>query len=323
MVSIIIPCYNKSKYITETLNSIISQSSNNWECIIIDDASNDNSLDIINNIIDDKEKFRLVVNSISKGASACRNQGAKIAIGEYFIFLDADDLLSLKCIENRLDLMNSKKELDFSVFKMGTFYKEIGDSVYVWDNFTQPHLNRFLSHDLPWAICSVIWRRNKFFEIGCFNEKFKRLQDIELHTKSIIANSKYLIFDKHKIDCFYRIDNKRLKGSFYQLMEDKLESCFLYVDYFNKMLYENGLRSKTRFLKGTLFKILSEIYSAYYLKLIDYDSHKYLINQFIENYIKCDLFSKIDLFIIKLYMRISNITRLKGLNYLFNKFLIK
>lgn len=323
MVSLIIPNYNKAKYILETLNSVLKQSSKDWECIIIDDASNDKSIELINKFIYNEDKFILISNSYSKGASACRNQGAQLAKGEYLIFLDSDDLISQKCVENRLCLMRSNRELAFSVFKMGTLYNKIGDSKYVWDSFNPPHLNRFLSHDLPWAICSVIWQREKFFDIGCFNEDFVRLQDVELHTKAIISHLKYFIFDDENIDCYYRIDNERVKESYYQLLEEKLLSSMLFVDSFNKLLFENELSYKSKFLKGTLFKILSEIYSAHYLKLISNKNHKYLLKVFIKNYTRSGLFSKIDLFIIKIYMKINLVTRFKGLNYFFNKFLIR
>lgn len=91
VVSIILPNRNYGAYVTDAINSIKAQTLSDWECIIIDDASTDDSVDVIKKLIADDPRFKLVVNPESVGISATRNVGLDMATGEYVAFLDSDD----------------------------------------------------------------------------------------------------------------------------------------------------------------------------------------------------------------------------------------
>ena len=100
-ISIIIPLYNKEKTIYETVNSCLSQDYTNIEVVVVDDGSTDNSLNMIKSITDS----RLVVKSFPNGGvSAARNRGAKIANGDFLIFIDADDLMLSNCVSTLVAL---------------------------------------------------------------------------------------------------------------------------------------------------------------------------------------------------------------------------
>ena len=92
LVSIITPCYNSEKYISDTIRSVLKQEYRNWEMIIVDDASDDQSVDIINSIIDNEKRIKLFILSNNMGAGYCRNKGIDNAKGKYYAFLDSDDL---------------------------------------------------------------------------------------------------------------------------------------------------------------------------------------------------------------------------------------
>ena len=87
-VSIIIPNKNKEAYLRETLDSVIAQTYQHWEAIIVDDASTDNSKEIIRSYTDKDDRIQLIVNDISAGGSACRNIGIKNSKGRFIIFFD-------------------------------------------------------------------------------------------------------------------------------------------------------------------------------------------------------------------------------------------
>ncbi|NLE01600.1 MAG: glycosyltransferase family 2 protein [Fibrobacter sp.] len=97
--SIVIPVYNRSTLIVETIDSVLKQSFNNYEIIIINDGSNDNTLQVLSQF---NNKI-LLINQENQGAEIARNAGVKIASGEYVVFLDSDDILlphALFCYNN-------------------------------------------------------------------------------------------------------------------------------------------------------------------------------------------------------------------------------
>ncbi|OHX65559.1 glycosyltransferase family 2 protein [Flammeovirga pacifica] len=102
LISIIIPTYNRAKYINETLTSLIRQTYSNWECIIVDDGSTDNTIEVVNNFIKNDDRFLFYERDIEpKGAPTCRNIGLENAKGEYIKFLDSDDWLTETALEDQ------------------------------------------------------------------------------------------------------------------------------------------------------------------------------------------------------------------------------
>lgn len=97
MISIVIPIYNSGAYIAECLKSIINQQYQKLEVIIVDDCSQDNSLDIIHSVIDNYDgsiEFCVICHDTNKGVSATRNTGLEVAQGEYIGFVDSDDYVA-------------------------------------------------------------------------------------------------------------------------------------------------------------------------------------------------------------------------------------
>ena len=123
-ISIIIPVYNSEKYIRRCLNSILNQTFQDFEIILIDDNSKDNSLKIVSEIEKThKDKIKILKNAKNVGAGASRNKGLKIASGEYITFIDKEleeqlTFLSIvNCLQRTRDILYSnipyqkKKEL--------------------------------------------------------------------------------------------------------------------------------------------------------------------------------------------------------------------
>lgn len=90
-VSIILPNRNYAPFIPDAIASVKAQTLTDWECIIIDDASTDNSVEVINGLIAGDNRFKLIVNATPRGISTSRNLGINAARGEYISFLDSDD----------------------------------------------------------------------------------------------------------------------------------------------------------------------------------------------------------------------------------------
>lgn len=107
LVSIITPCYNGAKYISETIDSVIAQTYTEWEMIIVDDGSKDNSAQIISGYVAKDSRIRLISQE-NAGSAAARNNGIRNASGQYTALLDADDLWLPEFLEKQIAFMREK-----------------------------------------------------------------------------------------------------------------------------------------------------------------------------------------------------------------------
>jgi len=103
LVSIIMPTYNSEKYISESIESVISQTYKNWELIIVDDNSNDNTEKIVKSYTDKYKNIKYLKLKENKGAAVARNKAISLSKGRFIAFLDSDDLW----IDNKLDMQVS------------------------------------------------------------------------------------------------------------------------------------------------------------------------------------------------------------------------
>lgn len=112
-VSIITPCYNSARYLHETINSVLNQTFKDWEWLITDDLSTDNSVEILKNISD--PRIKLIEAKKNGGAGIARNLSLKEAKGRYITFLDADDFWEPDFLQEMLDFMKRENtELAYS-----------------------------------------------------------------------------------------------------------------------------------------------------------------------------------------------------------------
>ena len=105
LVSIITPVYNTEKYIGETIDSVIKQTYQNWEMIIVDDLSTDNSVELISKICEQEAKIRLIQLEKNGGSGIARNRAISEARGKYIAFLDSDDIWLPQKLEVQIHLM--------------------------------------------------------------------------------------------------------------------------------------------------------------------------------------------------------------------------
>ena len=118
LVSIIMPSYNTANYISQSIDSVINQTYSNWELIIIDDCSTDNTIEIVKTYSD--ERIRLLSNEKNSGAAVSRNYALREAKGEWIAFLDSDDLWMPDKLEKQISFLQ-KNNYSFSY----TNYEEI------------------------------------------------------------------------------------------------------------------------------------------------------------------------------------------------------
>lgn len=107
LVSIITPLYNSEKYISETIESVLKQSYENWEMLIVDDCSIDLGPKIVQEYSLKDNRIKYIKMNKNSGAAVCRNKAIELAKGEFIAFLDSDDLWLEKKLENQIKFMNS------------------------------------------------------------------------------------------------------------------------------------------------------------------------------------------------------------------------
>ena len=210
MISIVMPNYNKEDFIAEAINSIFRQTNPNWELIVVDDCSTDDSIKIISSMSSKNDKVKLIINSENRGANYCRNIGVKNSSFDWVMFFDSDDVLNKVCVENRIGFINNNGKQDFFVFTMKSFEYSISDNNKLWIPNKKNALNRFLSHNLPWQTMQTLWFKPSIKKINGFDVSFKRMQDVEIHTRALLNKFSFKI-SKGDPDCFYRIVQNRIK----------------------------------------------------------------------------------------------------------------
>lgn len=143
MVSVIIPLYNAEKYISECIDSVISQTYEDIEVIVVDDGSTDGSLGVVTSLYGSNERV-IIISQENKGGSAARNVGIEKAKGKYIQFLDADDKLDENKIQSQMDLLKSLQyPTDVLVFSgwtiLGKPIAEMGgNQKSVWHDYRTP-----------------------------------------------------------------------------------------------------------------------------------------------------------------------------------------
>lgn len=106
LVSIIMASYNSSEFIGKTIDSIRSQTYENWELLITDDCSTDNSIEVINRYVEEDSRIKLLQLDKNQGAAVARNNSIANASGRYLAFCDSDDLWTIEKLEKQIGFMS-------------------------------------------------------------------------------------------------------------------------------------------------------------------------------------------------------------------------
>jgi glycosyltransferase involved in cell wall biosynthesis len=241
-VSVIIPTYNREKYISKTVESLLSQTHPNLEIIIVDDGSTDQTEIKLQSLIKDSKKNISFIRRESqrKGAPVCRNIGLKKAKGKYILFLDSDDLMHKQALSNRVDFLDSNPDLDFCISRGELCINEPGDNRLLINIEKKiPDLIRFLQQDTPWLIHSALWRHQSLKTNELFwDEELDCFQDFDFHIRALIKKLKYKRIEgfadhywrKHEGEAISKSIMKVEKINSIDLILKKVESSFMVKD---------------------------------------------------------------------------------------------
>lgn len=191
-VSIVLTTFNRAHLILETLNSVVAQSFKNWECIIIDDNSKDNTSDLVTNFIKEDTRFTFVIkpNHIKQGLPASRNIGIKRAKGDYIIFFDDDDYIHPQNLETCLNVF-AVEDVDFCHYqKKAYLHGEFPDvkttELKILETIGLKNIEDIVKQKIGLASCTVMWK-SKCFMNDLFNEDLMYAEEWECYSR-IISN---------------------------------------------------------------------------------------------------------------------------------------
>lgn len=229
-VSVIITNYNKSKFLSQCIESVLKQSYKGIEIIIVDDYSTDDSRVIIKRYSDIYSNIKYLFHEINEGVSTSRNDGAQIASNEYITFLDADDYYySVDKITNEMIIINGKKVISFSSIK---FVDEDGTDISCHKLFKKLNGSTYKAFLLTGAFSKFIIRdyivdREKFYRTGGYQKDLSLFEDYDL---LIRLCDKSLFVHSGGIGTAYRqlsggLSDKKKE----QLIQTKREICNQYL----------------------------------------------------------------------------------------------
>ena len=248
LISVVIPAYNAEQFLDETLESVFAQTYENWECIIVNDGSTDNTESVAKKWCEKDARFRYFYKENS-GASDTRNLGIKEARGEYIAFLDADDLYMPNflevCLENLVE-----KDVDLVAPKMLEFWdvrngliEEEDKKDYVYSG--KEGIALFLhSNRLTMAL---LCKKSVMDEVGGFTWH-KKAEDLHCWLKVLFAG--YKIYRLGEYYAYRRMHNnswssmdincsKEVLELIVSLKANILENGMDYYRYFNRWAKKN------------------------------------------------------------------------------------
>ncbi|WKK67349.1 glycosyltransferase family 2 protein [Lutimonas zeaxanthinifaciens] len=278
LVSVIIPTYNRAHLIGETLESIMNQTYENWECIVVDDGSTDNTKEVMKKYcsLDKRIKYFPRPTNRPKGGNGSRNYGFEISSGEFINWFDSDDLMH----KDKLSLQVSsliQSEYPFSVCNSLIFENSVDNIIgFRFDKISSSNpFSDYLRGDIGWLTTAPLWKKEFLNENDFkFDEKLLAAQEWEFHSKILhkfpdydVINEGLVLLRRHnenisnnpskkriaKINYYYA--RKNIQNLMDRIEKNKFENYFklFYANTYKYFLRSNNLKEAKIIIKNEIF----------------------------------------------------------------------
>ncbi|MCL2744570.1 MAG: glycosyltransferase [Planctomycetaceae bacterium] len=279
LVSVIIPAYNSEKFVAETIQSVISQTYANWECIVVNDGSTDNTAEVVKPFLQD-DRIRLV-HKENGGLSSARNAGMEKATGELFAFLDADDIWLPEKLEKSIAFFNQHPEAGVCGTNKQNFNSQgiIPNSAETGGVYSSDATVAIFTAELSIPASSIMIRRRVWDTIGGFDEHYRYAEDYDFLLR---ASAEFPICKLNDVLLNYRVGEKT---SLSYLYGDKRRDLVMYtiipkfrrlypgkVKWYHVMqlcadIYRNRADRKTKFTEKTYWLLRSLLCNPFRLEV--------------------------------------------------------
>ena len=255
-VSVIIPTYNREKYIARAIESVLQQTEQNVEVIVVDDASNDTTTEVVQRYCSDR--LKLIVNEGNQGPSYSRNRGINIARGEWIAMLDSDDWYAPNRLEKLLQVARAENA-DFIVDDLyliaegaeqpwGTRFSEklgFGSRPVRFNDITQINAVDFIELDL--GLVKPMIKRSFLIEHELkFNEELRYGEDFLLFVKSLLTEAKFIVVPQPYY--FYFSHSSSLVTDYVKCQQQMYETSY-------KILQEEAIEKNQKLINALKTRI--------------------------------------------------------------------
>ena len=275
-VAVIIPIYNKEEYIRETIESVLSQSFNNLELILVDDMGADSSIDIAFEYLVQDERVKYFCNGSNRGLYRSRQNGTSVAVSEYFCNLDADDIHASNALQT---LMQEARSFDADIVQMA-MWRFGGEKYTVQQNsilelpdgaaFGLDIVSLFLQRKINFSVCNKLIRRSVWLKAREFlpkNDHISILEDLpQMATYALFADSYATttepLYGYRQVDSSMSLD---------EATETKHSILAIkFVDFIKNLYLEKGIIKKLAYDWGCFERrVLNQYVTNYALRYLD------------------------------------------------------
>ena len=230
LISIIIPIYNRATLIGETLQSIQAQTYSNWECILVDDGSTDETMGVVRNFAkaDTRIQLHQRPETLIKGADACRNYGFSQSSGVYVNWFDSDDIMLPEHLEKKVNALLSNNEVDCSFcFNQSFSIVEGKQELGVINRFQKENLleDLILRKQFVQTGCGL-WKRSyiaaQFVNETIFDESLSQSQDYDFYARVLMKEPEFVIIEEALF--LFRRGNESISTAYLSLNAQHLSS---------------------------------------------------------------------------------------------------
>jgi glycosyltransferase involved in cell wall biosynthesis len=247
LVTVVMPAYNASEYLSETIESVLSQTFTNFELLIIDDGSTDNTAEIANHYSHKDRRIKLISQK-NQGVSIARNTGIEIAKGEYIAFLDSDDQWLADKLAVHIEHFNRCPNLGIS-FGRVEFMSFDGQPTGQFSNSQLLQLvpERLYYENLIVTPSNAVIRRAVLDNVGNFDSNLSGTEDAELFLR--IAYKGWKVEGIDKVLVRYRTNQLGVSSNLYRMEEDWKKFNNKVKTYAPELVNQNYQQAKAFFLR--------------------------------------------------------------------------
>ncbi len=238
LISVIIPCYNYAAYMHDAIDSILAQTYQNWEMLIIDDGSKDNTAAIAQRYAAQDARITYHYQA-NRGLSAARNTGLGLAKGEYVQLLDADDYLAPEKLALHAALLRERPEV---ALVFGDTYNFKHAEAVAERTIVPLHLRMgprsgqgqelalHMAHDNMFLPGNPVFRKSLADRIGSFNEQLFSLEDWHFWYRGVLLGAAYLYDNRPGTEFYARTHGNNMSGNRYKMWKYKIHARHLLIE---------------------------------------------------------------------------------------------